>query len=142
MLLARGRSHHARALLEVNMNSRDVFFDDHATEMMGKAFDMACLFLSQVSWREELAKEIIKAAKTGERDPRQICHVALRALAAVSTLSTSNMAAACIFVNFGAAQGQKPREITTGHSSGVSPNALRIAREPQSADRRAQTYCG
>ena len=56
-------------------------FDDAATLAMGKAFDHACLSLRRVgnsgTVREMIAKRIIAAAKTGERDPIRLCEQAL-----------------------------------------------------------------
>jgi hypothetical protein len=50
----------------------DVVFDDEATRLMGAAFDQACQSLQAddraIAVRETVAKRIIEAAKTGERD--------------------------------------------------------------------------
>lgn len=62
---------------------QDVFFDDKATYAMGVAFDHACSLLwhrdgaSEV--RERIAKRIIEAAKSGERDPVRLRSHALMA---------------------------------------------------------------
>lgn len=48
------------------------YFDDNATHAMGAAFDKACSSLSQPATadtaRELIARRIIEAAKTGQRD--------------------------------------------------------------------------
>ena len=60
---------------------RNVWFDDAATLVMGKAFDQACQSLrnlgSAITVREIIAKRIIAAAKNGERDPDCLCQQAL-----------------------------------------------------------------
>jgi hypothetical protein len=46
------------------MNSvhTDVFFDDHATQVMGRAFDRACVGLADsIGLRDELEKKSIEA---------------------------------------------------------------------------------
>ena len=64
-----------------SVSTVDVFFDDHAVQVMGKAFDRACVRLADnIGLREELGKKIIEAGKSGERDPIQLCRLALRAL--------------------------------------------------------------
>ena len=61
-------------------------FDEDATRITGEAFDAACGRLNdaglpcRVSSREIIAKRIIDAAKTGERDPIRLCDLALAAL--------------------------------------------------------------
>ena len=59
-------------------------FDDKATLAMGQAFDMVCRELHDTGQselvKEALAKQIIKAANTGERDPERLCDAALRAV--------------------------------------------------------------
>lgn len=56
-------------------------FDDAATSAMGEAFDHACKSLrrfgSLITPREMIAKQIIGAARNGERDPVRLCEQAL-----------------------------------------------------------------
>ena len=56
-------------------------FDDAATSAMGEAFDHACLSLRRfgtlITAREMIAKRIIGAARSGERDPARLCKQAL-----------------------------------------------------------------
>ena len=58
-------------------------FDPVTTKAMGAAFDAACRELHDKGQpsivRELIAKQIIAATKTGERDPSRLCDVALRA---------------------------------------------------------------
>ncbi len=60
---------------------QNVEFDDTATLAMGEAFDRACVSLhrfgSLITARELIAKRIIAAAKSGERDPIRLCEQAL-----------------------------------------------------------------
>jgi len=53
-----------------------IWFDDAATSAMGEAFDRACKSLrnfgSACTVREIIAKRIIDAAKSGERDPARL----------------------------------------------------------------------
>jgi hypothetical protein len=59
-------------------------FDDHATEIMGAAFDAACKELHDKGQPaivyEVIAKRIIDAAKIGERDPVQLRNIGLAGL--------------------------------------------------------------
>lgn len=59
-------------------------FDPEATTAMGAAFDLACKELHDRGQpdlvREVIAKQIIKGARAGERDPDRLCAAALRAL--------------------------------------------------------------
>jgi hypothetical protein len=59
-------------------------FDDHATEIMGAAFDAACKELHDKGQLaivyEVIAKRIIDAAKNGERDPLQLRNIGLAGL--------------------------------------------------------------
>ena len=59
-------------------------FDDHATEVMGAAFDAACQELHDKGQPpivyEVIAKRIIDAAKNGERDPIQLRNIGLAGL--------------------------------------------------------------
>jgi hypothetical protein len=59
-------------------------FDDHATQIMGEAFDSACKELHDRGQPtivyEVIAKRIIDAAKDGERDPVQLRNVGLAGL--------------------------------------------------------------
>ena len=58
-----------------------VWFDDTATSAMGEAFDRACKSLENLGFdiraREIVAKRVIAAAKSGERDPVRLCQQAL-----------------------------------------------------------------
>jgi hypothetical protein len=60
-----------------------VSFDPATTEAMGTAFDAACRELHDKGQpsivRELIAKQVIAATKTGERDPARLCDAALRA---------------------------------------------------------------
>ena len=58
-------------------------FDDYATKVMGEAFDAACKDLhdtgqSSIAY-EVIAKRIIEAARSGERDPDKLRDRALTA---------------------------------------------------------------
>ena len=59
-------------------------FDDHATEVMGKAFDSARQALHDNSQPqivyEVIAKRIVDAARKGERDPKQLRRAGLAGL--------------------------------------------------------------
>ena len=59
----------------------DVAFDDATTFAMGEAFDRTCELIriigSSVPVREIIAKQIIDAAKNGERDPARLYEQAL-----------------------------------------------------------------
>ena len=63
--------------------ARDAF-DDAATLAMGVAFDLACRSLPHPchndSVQDIIAKRIVEAATTGERDPAKLCARALRAV--------------------------------------------------------------
>jgi len=57
-------------------------FDDHATKVMGEAFDAACKDLHDTTTEhvyEVVATRIIEAAKSGERDPEKLRDWALTA---------------------------------------------------------------
>jgi hypothetical protein len=58
-------------------------FDDHATKAMGEAFDAACKDLHDTGQPamvyEVIAKRIIEAARSGERDPEKLRDWALTA---------------------------------------------------------------
>jgi hypothetical protein len=58
-------------------------FDDHATKVMGDAFDAACKDLHDTGQPsivyEVVATRIIEAAKSGERDPERLRDWALTA---------------------------------------------------------------
>jgi hypothetical protein len=60
---------------------QDVWFDDAATLAMGEAFDRACKSLGNLGSAvpEIIAYLIIRAAKTGERDPACLYGQALKA---------------------------------------------------------------
>ena len=59
-------------------------FDDEVTRIMGEAFDAACKDLGDTGWpsiaHDVMAKRIIAAAKTGERDPTRLRDIAVAAL--------------------------------------------------------------
>ena len=61
----------------------DAGFDPEAVTAMGEAFNLACKALHDRGQpelvREVIARQIIKGAKTGERDPKRLCAFALRA---------------------------------------------------------------
>lgn len=61
-----------------------VVFDDADTRIMGEAFDAACLEIRGTGQpprvREVMAKRIIDAARTGERDVTRLRDAALSAL--------------------------------------------------------------
>ena len=59
----------------------DVGFDDAATLAMGEAFDRACKSLRNLGSAvpEIIAYLIVKAAKTGERDPGRLYEQVLKA---------------------------------------------------------------
>ena len=63
---------------------QDASFDPETTHIMGQAYDSACKVLHHIGQSEVvkgvIAKRIIDVAKTGERDPNQLCKRALRAL--------------------------------------------------------------
>ena len=58
-------------------------FDDHATKVMGEAFDTACKDLDDAEQHalvyETIARRIIEAARSGERDPEKLRDWALTA---------------------------------------------------------------
>ena len=63
------------------MPIQNVWFDDAATLAMGEAFDRACKSLGNLGSAvpEIIAYLIIKAAKTGERDPARLYEQVLNA---------------------------------------------------------------
>ena len=74
----------AHAFREAAMNImpiQNVWFDDAATLAMGEAFDRACKSLGNLgsAASEIIAYLIIKAAKTGERDPARLYEQVLNA---------------------------------------------------------------
>ena len=58
-------------------------FDDHATQLMGEAFEAACKELHDKGQPtivyEVIAKRIIDAARKGERDPVRLRNIGLAA---------------------------------------------------------------
>ena len=62
----------------------DTVFDDRITEIMGEAFDSACQELHDSGQPsivyEVIAKRIIDATRSGERDPVRLRNVGLAAL--------------------------------------------------------------
>jgi hypothetical protein len=74
----------ARASREAPMNNipiHNVWFDDAATLAMGEAFDRACKSLGNLGSAapEIIAYLIIRAAKTGERNPARLYEQVLKA---------------------------------------------------------------
>jgi hypothetical protein len=74
----------ARASREAPMNNipiHNVWFDDAATLAMGEAFDRACKSLGNLGSAapEIIAYLIIRAAKTGERNPARLYEQVLNA---------------------------------------------------------------
>jgi hypothetical protein len=74
----------AHAFREAPMNIipiQNVWFDDAATLAMGEAFDRACKSLENLGSAvpEIIAYLIIRAAKTGEREPARLYEQALKA---------------------------------------------------------------
>ena len=63
---------------------RDASFGPETTHIMGQAYDSACKALRDVGQpevvKDVIAKRIIDVAKSGERDPNQMCKRALGAL--------------------------------------------------------------
>ena len=63
---------------------RDTSFDPETTHILGQAYDCACEALPDVGppaiVKEFIAKRIIEVAKTGERDPLELCKRALKAV--------------------------------------------------------------
>ncbi len=61
-----------------------IVFDDRATSILGEAFDAACKELHDKGQPtivyEVIARRIIDAARTGERDPVQLRNVGLAGL--------------------------------------------------------------
>jgi len=61
--------------------AENVFFDDQATHAMGVAFDEACSLLTRFAGtnavRDLIARRIIEAVKTGERDQARLRSQAL-----------------------------------------------------------------
>jgi hypothetical protein len=59
-------------------------FDDETARLMGEAFDAVCKDLDDTGQpalvREIIAKRIIEAARTGERDPVRLRNAGLAAL--------------------------------------------------------------
>jgi hypothetical protein len=59
-------------------------FDPEATQILGRAFDMACALLGRsvqpVVIREAIARNIVEAARHGERDPHRLRDAGLTAL--------------------------------------------------------------
>jgi hypothetical protein len=63
---------------------QDGAFDPDITSAMGEAFDRPCKSLHDMGQpdivKEIIAKRIVEVARTGERDPVQLCERALAAL--------------------------------------------------------------
>jgi hypothetical protein len=63
---------------------QDASFDPEATHILGQAFVSACKALDDIGQpdmvKDIIAKRIIAIAKTGERDPNELCERALKAL--------------------------------------------------------------
>jgi hypothetical protein len=66
------------------MRKAGAVFDDRVTEIMGQAFDSACKELHDSGQPEVvyevIAKRIIDAARSGERDPIRLRNAGLAAL--------------------------------------------------------------
>lgn len=66
---------------------RDSGFDDEATQILGRAYDIACRSLHPKGQppvvQETLAKKIVEAAQYGERDPDRLAAIALSILGPV-----------------------------------------------------------
>lgn len=64
--------------------ARDAVFEPETTHAMGIAFERACTELRLTGQSDPLGKlladRIIELARTGERDPEELCAQALRAL--------------------------------------------------------------
>jgi hypothetical protein len=61
-----------------------IVFDDRATQIVGDAFDSACMNLRDTGQPtvvyEVIAGRIMDAARHGERDPIRLCNAGLAAL--------------------------------------------------------------
>ena len=59
-------------------------FGPRATRVMGEAYERVCQSLNDVGQpsivKEIIARRIVEAAKSGERDPEQLCRLALKEL--------------------------------------------------------------
>jgi hypothetical protein len=66
------------------IQKRGVVFDDHATKVMGEAFDAACRELHDIGQPAlvygMIAKRIIETAHKGERDPVRLRDAGVAAL--------------------------------------------------------------
>jgi hypothetical protein len=66
---------------------RDSGFDDEATQILGRAYEIACRSLHPKGQppvvQETLAKKIVQAAQFGERDPERLAAIALNILGPV-----------------------------------------------------------
>jgi hypothetical protein len=76
--------HHMATILQfIEKAGLGGVFDDHATKVMGEAFDAACKDLHDTGQPsivyEVVATRIIEAAKSGERDPEKLRDWALTA---------------------------------------------------------------
>jgi hypothetical protein len=76
--------HHMATILQfIEKADLGGVFDDHATKVMGEAFDAACKDLHDTGQPsivyEVVATRIIEAAKSGERDPERLRDWALTA---------------------------------------------------------------
>ena len=62
---------------------RDAVFEDGATDILSRAFDMACMAIHDASAaidKERLAAHVVQSALLGERDPDKLCTAALAAM--------------------------------------------------------------
>jgi len=70
--------------LMIKLEIRPAAFDCKTTQVMGEAYDKACL--SMCDWgqpeafKEIIAKRIIEMAWEGERDADELCELALKSL--------------------------------------------------------------
>ena len=65
----------------------DEYFDPDAVVIIGNAYDLACRTLQNIGElevdREIIARGILRAAETGERDADKLCERAIHGLSAV-----------------------------------------------------------
>ena len=63
----------------------DAAFDPETTQAMVKAFELACgaMPTEAMTAKQLLARRIIKAAETGERDPAKLCAMAVNFMKSV-----------------------------------------------------------
>jgi hypothetical protein len=63
---------------------KNAAFDPETTQVMGQAYERACLVLQSSDQpeivKEVIAKRIVEVTQSGERDPEKLCVRALKAL--------------------------------------------------------------